>query len=397
MPTNASAPALGEEALPAGEAAAIEQILAVSRALLDTAAQPVPRQQHGKGHGVVRGEFRVSPDVPPELRHGVFREPRAYPALVRFSNGGERDESDKDAHGMAIKLFGVPGPKILEDERDAATQDFVLLDSPTFFIRDALEYARFAVALLGAVRWSRTGLRARLPKKLQKLALFAHLYWNYLRSHPYEKRLFLRIRKSPPASALAIEYWSTTPYRLGPHAVRWSVRPRFAAGTQPARHGAALADPALDEPENRLRAALVAHLAERPASFEFLAQRQSDALEMPVEDPTIAWSEERTPPVVLATLHIPQQTFDTPHRRALGEALSFTPWHAVPEHRPLGGINRARGQIYVALARRRRELNQMAMREPDEAWLTREWDGSGAAAPRRRAPDGYRPSQARGR
>lgn len=382
MPTHAPRLALGEEALPTGEAAAIQQILEVSRDLLDTAAQPVPRQQHGKGHGVVRAEFRVSPGVPPELRHGVFREPRSYQALVRFSNGGERNESGKDAHGMAIKLIGVAGPKLLEDERDATTQDFVLLDSPTFFIRDAVDYATFALALRAAVRWSRGGWRARAPSKVQKLALFAHLYWNYLRSHPYEKKLFLRIRKAPPPSGLDIEYWSTTPYKLGPNAVRWSARPHQSIPQPPRQAPATPGDPALREPENRLRAGLVAHLSDREATFDFLAQRQADPMEMPIEDPTIAWSEERSPPIVLATLHIMRQEFDTPRRRALGEALSFTPWHAIAEHRPLGGINRARGRIYVALARRRRELNQAATHEPDEAWLDREWgDGGGASLP----------------
>lgn len=380
MPTHAPRLALGEEALPAGEAAAVQQILEVSRDLLDTAARPVPRQEHGKGHGVVRAEFRVSPDVPLELRHGIFREPRSYQALVRFSNGGQRDESGKDAHGMAIKLFGVAGPKILEEERKAATQDFVLLDSPVFFMRDAAGYATFALALRAAVRWSRRGWRARASSKVQKLALFAHLYCSYLRSHPYEKKLIQQIRRAPPPSGLDIEYWSTTPYKLGPGAVRWSARPHQSAPRSPRQAPATPGDPALRESENRLRAGLVAHLSDREATFDFLAQRQTDPVAMPLEDPTIAWSEERSPPIVLATLHIPAQEFDTPRRRALGEALSFTPWHAIVEHRPLGGINRARGQIYAALARRRRELNQAAAREPDEAWLVREWDDGGDAS-----------------
>ena len=56
-------------------------------------ARPVPRQENGKCHGVVRAEFRVPEGIPVELRHGIFREPRSYPALVQFSNGGQRDES----------------------------------------------------------------------------------------------------------------------------------------------------------------------------------------------------------------------------------------------------------------------------------------------------------------
>lgn len=370
MPTPSTPVALGAEAGPPGEDAAIEKILEVCRDLLDIAARPVPRQQHGQGHGVVRATFEVLPSVPAELRHGVFREPRKYEALVRFSNGGERDESDKDAHGMAIKLFGVAGPKVLDQERDANTQDFVLLDSPTFFIRNAPDYAVFAVALRAAVRWSRSGRLARAPLRLQKLALFAHLFWNYLRTHAYERRKFLAVRRPPPASGLTIEYWSTTPYRLGPHAVRWSARP-VAGATGDASGTARRGDRA-----QRLHGGLVAHLATRDATFEFLAQRQTDAAAMPVEDPTIPWSETQSPPVVLAKLAIPRQEFDTPPRRVLGENLAFTPWHALAEHRPLGGINRARGRIYAALAQARRDRNAASAREPDLAWLTTDWDGA---------------------
>lgn len=342
--------------------------------MLDTSARPVLRQEHGKGHGVVRAEFRVSSGVPPELRHGIFREPRSYQALVRFSNGGQHDESAKDAHGMAIKLFGVAGLKLLHEEREATTQDFVLLDNPVFFMPDAVGYVTFAHSLRAAGQWSRLGWRARAPGRLQKLALFAHLYWNYLRSHPYEKKLIQQIRKAPPPSGLDIRYWSTTPYKLGPHAVRWSARPRRNGLPVTGQGSLAAADRALREPRNRLRAGLVAHLSERNATFDFLAQRQTDPVAMPIEDPTVAWSEERSPPVVLATLHIPRQVFDTPRRRVLGEALSFTPWHAIAEHRPLGGINRARSSIYTELTRRRRALNQAASGEPDETWLAGEWD-----------------------
>ncbi len=374
MSVRAAPLVLGEEAIPEEEASAIAQIVAVVHDLLDTSARPVPRQEHGKGHGVVRAEFRVAAGLPEALRQGVFREPRSYQALVRFSNGGQRDESARDAHGMAIKLFGVTGPKLLEEEREASTQDFVLLDHPVFFMRDAACYAQFSRALGAASAWSRLGWRASAPVKLQKLALFGHLYWNYLRSHPEERKLLLPVRKAPPPSGLDIPYWSTTPYRLGSHAVRWSVRPRRDAALLPDQAPPAPADPALREPGNRLRAALVAQLSGRDVAFDFFAQRQTDPVAMPIEDPTVAWSEERSPSVMLATLHIPRQAFDTPRRRALGEALSFSPWHAIAEHRPLGGINRARRRIYTELASRRRELNQTANVEPDEGWLTREWD-----------------------
>ena len=44
---------------------------------------------------------------------------------------------------MAIKLLGVAGEKLLDDEKDATTQDFVLIDHPVFFIKDVADYVPF--------------------------------------------------------------------------------------------------------------------------------------------------------------------------------------------------------------------------------------------------------------
>jgi hypothetical protein len=49
---------------------------------------------------------------------------------------------------------------------------------------------------------------------------------------------------------------------------------------------------------------------------------------------------------------------------ALGEQLSSTPWHALPEHRPLGSINRARRVVYDAVSKYRHEQNNEPRREP---------------------------------
>ena len=86
---------------------------------------------------------------------------------------------------------------------------------------------------------------------------------------------------------------------------------------------------------------------------------------MPIEDPGVEWSETLSPFRKVATIKIIQQEFDTPAQNEFGEHLSFTPWHALPEHRPLGGVNRARKVVYEAISKFRHELNQVPKREPD--------------------------------
>ena len=45
---------------------------------------------------------------------------------------------------------------------------------------------------------------------------------------------------------------------------------------------------------------------------------------------------------------IAPQVFETPERMKEAEELSCDPWHALAAHRPLGGINRARREVYAA-------------------------------------------------
>src|SRR5579863_7878303 len=68
-----------------------------------------------KTHGIVRAEFIVHEELPARLRHGIYAEPRSYPAWVRFSGPGPYITPDIDDVGfmsISIKLMKVPGPKL---------------------------------------------------------------------------------------------------------------------------------------------------------------------------------------------------------------------------------------------------------------------------------------------
>ncbi|MEO7271649.1 MAG: catalase, partial [Vicinamibacterales bacterium] len=82
----------------------------------------------------------------------------------------------------------------------------------------------------------------------------------------------------------------------------------------------------------------------RGAQFDLSVNPQTDPETMPVEDPTIEWTSA---PVRLATISIYPQKCDGPEQMAFVENLSWNPWNALPEHLPLGGINRARKLVYM--------------------------------------------------
>ena len=156
-------------------------------------------------------------------------------------------------------------------------------------------------------------------------------------------------------------YFSMSPYLLGDTYIKFSMRPVECTS------GAALVAPAsrssVGDP-NYLREGMVKWLDEKDACFKFAVQPQADPGSQPVEDTTIVWDEAKAPFFDVASIKIPKQTFDTPAQQAFCENLSFTPWHALREHRPVGGINRLRRAVYEAISQLRHKLNKTPRAEP---------------------------------
>lgn len=89
------------------------------------------------------------------------------------------------------------------------------------------------------------------------------------------------------------------------------------------------------------------------------------ASSMSVEDSMTEWMETQAPFYTVATLRIPQQTFDTTDQNQFCENLSFSPWHTLPDHKPLGVMNRLRKVIYDRISRVRHEMNAAPRQEPN--------------------------------
>ncbi len=303
--------------------------------------RPARRDAHPKAHGCVRAVFRVEDKLPENLAQGVFVPGKVYPSWIRFSNGNsdpERPDVKGDARGMAIKLMGVPGRKVLPEESTALTQDFIMINHPVFFIDDPLDY------LTLIKRGSSTN---PLVKVLAPFALGLK-----------GAQIARAITKKQIENPLHTRFWSMVPYRLGDdahkQAVKFSARPCRAH-----TNGNIPKDP---DP-NYLRKAMARTLSTGDACFDFLVQpRRSEA--MKVEDSKTEWLESEAPFIKVATVHIPSQVFDTEAQMEFCENLSFTPWHALPEHRPLGGVNRVRRVVYEQVSKLRHDLNHAPREEP---------------------------------
>lgn len=299
------------------------------------------RDVHAKATGVVKAVFRVHDNIPDDLANkGVFIPGKVYQSLVRFSNaaGNPHQKDDHpDGRGFAIKLLDVPGPKILETDKDAKTQDFLMINAPVFMTNDARTYLELMQKSNGGV--------------LDKLTI------------PFTLGLkgtinAARIGSSKISNPLQVQYYSVVPAQLGlgpdRQAVKYSLKP-VDAKKDPL--------PGLHPEHDYLHAAIKRTLLAGAVEFRFMIQRKKGE-HMDVEDSMIEWSQAESPFIEVATVTIPQQDIDASDLDALGERLSFNPWHSLPDHKPLGAMNRFRKVVYERISRVRDTMNSVPRQEP---------------------------------
>ena len=305
-----------------------------------TGNRPARRDAHPKAHGCVRAMFEVEDSVARAFARGVFQPGSRYPAWIRFSNGASdpaRPDGAGDARGMAIKLMGVSGPKLVAGEQ--GTQDFILINHPVFFVDDPQRYATFFQRLNSSNPLAR--LAAPLALGIRGVLIARE------------------IGASRIANPLFERYFTMVPYRLGDDAsklaVKYAARPCSPRENGPDEE--AMQDPSF------LRKAMRAALEQDDACFEFLVQPRTST-SMSVEHSMIEWNESEAPFHKVATITIPKQTFDLPAQDEFCENLSFSPWHARTDQRPLGVVNRVRKVVYDTISRIRHELNGEQRHEP---------------------------------
>lgn len=306
-----------------------EAVEFVVASMVRTLGSGTTRDAHPKHHGIVRAIVDIATDIPTNLRHGVFKTPASYRAYIRFSNGRPTvmlpPDAAPDVRGMAIKLLGVEGAKEAADELH--THDFILASHPTFFVPDVFAYVDFLM----------------LPTLADKLRAFPELGRSF------------RSFENP----LTTRYFSQTPYALGPVVVKYVVQPILPAEQPPLT---LTPEQIAARQPSYLRQAMAAHLSQSAATMSLCVQLASDPAATVIDDATRLWEG---PLHQVATITIPRQEFRSPAQDAFAETISFSPWHCLHEHRPLGTVNMARRRVYREASLLRHANRAVPVKEPD--------------------------------
>ena len=310
------------------------------------------RPVHAKSHGVLIGTLTVTGGLAEPLAQGLFAQAGSYPVILRFSTnpGDLLADSVSSPRGLAIKILGVPG-EMVPSHSGNATQDLVCVNAKAFVAPDPAGFLK-QVKLFDktlefpeSVKQAVSTVARGTNEVLRAIGVHSGTLDNL--GHPY-------------THPLGESYYTIAPLRYGGYVAKLGIAPssdnlKALTGKHiDAGHGF-----------NPLEAALQGFFKTETGIWDIQAQLAIDAETTPIEDASKEWPEDKSPYQTVATLTVaPQESYSDARQVFVDEQLSFSPWHALAAHQPLGGIMRARQKAYEEAQKFRAERNFRAHVEP---------------------------------
>jgi len=293
---------------------------------IEIGQKPAERAVFRKQHGIAYGTFNIKQDINPEFKMGVFAG-NSYECAVRFSS--DTAPTFPDLHstlGLALKLFGVEGPKLMGNSTNA---DFIFQNIDRFFARDAKQMCTFTTA-----------------------GVIDKDYDSYINKHP-KLASILNAMNKVEASCLSASYWAILPFKMGDkNIVKYRLTP------DETDLGAPFDD------NNYLALDLNQRLRNKSAKFRFEIQLRTNEATMPLDDAQAVWSVEESPFICIAELEFPQQDISVVGQEQFGTSLAFNIWRTLAANEPLGSIAEVRKTVYEASAEARHQANGEQLEEP---------------------------------
>jgi len=326
----------------------------------------IVRDAHAKGYGLARGEVEILGGLPDAYAQGIYAKPGRHEAMVRFSNGTNHVGSDRflgSVLGIGLKMFGIEGTTLLEDEPDSHTFDYAVINHPVFFVNTLAHYV-FIQTLFANIG---SAPPPNLTAEAKQTAIHQFLY-NWVTgkgSLPPEQwaweelGVFLQLAQHKPINLLLNTYWTMGSVRHGDYVAKVRIAPVQSFADLVVQRAL---DP--NSADQVFRPSLVAELRERPYEFDIQVQLCTDLDRMPVEKTTVVLPESLSPFVTVAKLRLPQQDIGGDDNFEKMDKTSMTAWRVTEEHRPLGSIMRSRKEVHRHSSILRHQTNHQERKEP---------------------------------
>lgn len=320
------------------------------------------RPVHAKSHGILVGTLEVLPGLPPHLRQGLFTTPGAsHPALMRFSTNPGDMLSDKvsSPRGLAIKFLGVEGDKT-PNHAGRTTQDLVMINANKFTAPDPAGF-------LKQIKQFDEGLDVGEGGK-EVISAVARAANAVLKAVHLPSSTLEGIGASA-THPLGEAFSTVAPLRFGDYVGKISVGPGSANLKE-------LAGKTIDlDDYNALQLLIQKFMRDNDAVWDIKVQLaldepgvQNKDTKFSIEDASKEWPEDESPWQLVARIVVPaQESYSDARQTYVDERLSFSPWHALAAHQPLGGIMRSRLKAYEEAIKYRAQRNDRERTEPHNA------------------------------
>jgi hypothetical protein len=314
------------------------------------------RSVHAKTQGILEGYLEVDKDLPGDLAQGLFAKPGRYPIVMRFSTlpGDILDDSVSTPRGLSVKIIGVKGERLSGSEGDV-TQDFLLVNGPAFGAPTPKKFLPVITLL------SRTTDRVQRAKKILSAAM-RQLQRAIVAVSGRPNVTVATLGGQPETHILGETFYNQAPVRFGDFIAKISVAP-----ISPELNALKQSPLNVNGVPNGLRQAVVTFFKNSGGVWEVRAQLCTDLELMPIENAAVVWPEEKSPyrPIARITVE-PQTAWSEARSSVVDDGMQFSPWHGLAAHRPLGGIMRARKEVYEMAKKFRAERNGRVIEEPRE-------------------------------
>ena len=321
------------------------------------------RPVHAKSHGVLVGTLQVLPNLPEPLAQGLFAEPKTYPVVMRFSTnpGDMLADSVSSPRGLAMKILQVDGAKVNSHEGQS-TQDFVCINADAFT-------APGPKGFLEQIKTFDKNLDT--PEGVKHAVSVAARATNAVLKTVHLPSATLEGIGAAATHILGESFSTVAPLRYGDYVAKIG----FAPGSENLKR---LTGQAVDlsADYNALEELIKQFFRHETGVWDLkvqLALAPEDATaeekdkDFPIEIADKPWPEDKSPWQIVARLTVlPQDTYSDARQLYVDERLSFSPWHALETHRPLGGIMRSRLKAYEEAIKYRVQRNARERAEPSD-------------------------------
>ncbi len=319
------------------------------------------RPVHAKSHGILVGTLEVLPNLPEPLAQGLFAQPKSYPVIMRFSTnpGDMLADNVSSPRGLALKVLNVEGDKTANHE-GGTTQDFVCISANAFGAPDPKGF-------LEQIKLFDKNLDT--PENVKHAVSVAARATNAVLKAVHLPSATLEGIGAPATHILGESFSTVAPLRYGAYVAKIG----FAPGNDVLKK---LTGESVDlgADYNALEEMIKKFFRHETGVWDVKAQlalapddanAEEKDKDFPVEKADKEWPEEKSPWQTVARITVtPQDTYSDSRQTFVDERLSFSPWHALEAHRPLGGIMRSRLKAYEEAIKYRVQRNDRERAEP---------------------------------